>query len=256
MKVYKVIRPLLFIVFLFACEDDESVCMHYEPSPDLDIYEYPLRPGMPGWADLQTGEEMYDVTQLPESVLQSITSRGLVETCYNYPLLINMIAWPTLQRGVEAIIGIFNGFQDLAQRPDGAKALLARYREIDVSCTGGLQLGPELGAYTLYNSLFESVLAQDIYLSKLSLQERHELLGLAIGNYAKKKKLGETYVIFDLKSTSILMARIMILEKDSSFQAEINKNPDLQLFVDEIELIGSTELLDVVHYYAILFKIS
>lgn len=253
LKVFLWIGLLLFS----ACNRDDDPSPHCEPyraPAQLDVYTYPIVPGTPEWAELETGEQKYAVTQLPDSVLQTISTEGLVETILSYPLLLNMIAWPTYQRGVESIINRFNGFQELSRREDAAAALLARYEHMNPACYSGLESEAKIGAYTNNYALFEAVLAQEIYLRTFSAVQKDRLLRLALSDYAEKKRHPEIYSIFNLKSNAIIMARLMLLEKYPPFLKAMQQDDYLKVFVEHIELQGRVATIEVVVDYAKSFK--
>ncbi|NJO00385.1 MAG: hypothetical protein HC880_00715 [Bacteroidia bacterium] len=138
---------LLLLVFSCQEESPDPTCSPYTPPIYPDQYDFPLRPGMPEWAALQTGEDMYKVTQLPDSVLQEISSEGLLETCLDYPLLYNVFAYTSLQFGFTRVLSRFNGFEELGSRPDASPLLLNRYQEMDVTCFQNMS-EVEQGGYT------------------------------------------------------------------------------------------------------------
>lgn len=252
---YRSLVSTIFICLLFACDrDDERICKPHDPPSELDEYIFPLVPGMPGWADLESGEEMYAVTQLPDSVLPAITTAGLVETCYNYPLRLNMIAGTTLQNGVASVVDLFNGFQELSGRHDAASTLLERYAAMDPACLAGLQAGPELGDHTLSYSLFEAVIAQDIFLTKFSEVQQRQLLQLALEHHSKKKRYADIYGAFGLKTTAIIMARLMVLNGYPPFLDAMQQDSLIEIFVRSIELQDRLETIDIVAGYAISYN--
>ncbi|QNP54519.1 hypothetical protein H9L05_22680 (plasmid) [Hymenobacter qilianensis] len=101
-----------------ACDknDPESCTSSVVPVP-ADTYVFPIVPGTPAWATFQTGAEMVAACQLPAATLPRISTAGLVATCLTYPLLGNMLAANSLQRGTRAQLANFNGFGELQQRP-------------------------------------------------------------------------------------------------------------------------------------------
>lgn len=254
------LHPILFtyiLVLFSSCDkevDNGPKCEPYQAPVQLDVYTYPVVPGTPEWAEIQTGEEMYGVTQLPDSVLQAISTEGLVETILNYPLLLRMTAWPTYQRGVESIMELFNGFHELSRRSDGSAALLARYERMNPTCYRGLKSETEIGKHTLDYAIFEAILAQEDFLSKLSAEQKDRLLQLALEDYAEKKQHPDIYSIFNLKSTAIIMARLMDMEKYPPFLKAMQQDDYLKVFVESIELQGKVETIETVVKHAISYR--
>lgn len=248
------LKTLLWIVLLLfsACgkDDPKPNCEPYQAPAQLDVYSYPIVPGTPEWAELETGEQMVAVTQLPDSVLQNISTEGLVETCLNYPILSQISTRTILQRGVEEILGRFNGFQELSQREDAARALLERYGHMNPACYGGLATEIDMGKYTLNHAYLEAIFSQQTYLTKLSDKEKSQLMQLALSYYAEKKKHPDIYSIFNLKCSAIIMARLMLLEEYPPFLAAMQQDDYLKVFVEHIELQGRFETIEVVVGYA------
>ncbi len=253
------LRTSFWIALLLfsACDknnDPTPRCEPYEAPVQLDVYIYPIVPGTPEWAELETGEQMVAVTQLPDSVIQTISTEGLIETCLDYPLLSHVLTRSTLQRGVEETLDRFNGFQELSQREDAARDLLARYGRMDPACYGGLETEIAVGGYTLNYAYFEAIFSQQTYLTKLSDAEKDKLMQLALSYYAEKKKHPDIYSIFNLKCSAIIMARLMLLEKYSPFLDAMQRDNYLKIFVEHIELQGRVATIESVVDYANSFK--
>ena len=124
------------IFILIACKDDEpeiDTCLPFTPQVS-DQYDFPVRPGMPEWADLQSHEEMLEVFKLPLSIIETISTAGLIETCFDYPLLSLILAFDDLQIGTEQQMADFNGFQELSQRTKAGSLMLQRYEQMKPEC--------------------------------------------------------------------------------------------------------------------------
>ena len=120
---------LLSLLTLAACQKDEVPDPQLPPAP-ADSYVFPVRPGTPAWAAFTTGQQMVDACQVPTATLRSMSTAGLVYTCLDYPLLGDMLAGFTIQRGARGVMNSFNGFAELARRPEGAALLFARYQQM------------------------------------------------------------------------------------------------------------------------------
>jgi len=254
------LKIILWTVLLLfsACDKEDDLnpkCAPYQAPAQLDVYTYPLVPGMPEWAELKTGSEKYAVTQLPDSVLQIISTEGLIESCLNYPLLGNMLAYTSLQRGVKAIMLRFNGFQELTQRSDASSALLARYSNMNPACNDGLESELEIGGYSISYALYEAIISQETFLSKLSEEEKSRLLQLALNYYTEKKKYPGIFSVFNLKCSAIIMARLMLLEEHKPFLEGMQQDDYLRFFIEHIELQGRFETIEIVVDYANSFNL-
>ena len=243
--------------FFLSCQKEEvvPVCTPYEPPAGLDTYIYPLRPGTPEWVEIQTGEEKYAVTQIPDSVLQTISTEGLLETWLTYPLLYNIIAWNTLQEGIDNITEIFGGLQELGRRPNAGTVMLNRYRQMDPHCANGLALGDEVGEFTLRFAFYKSIFAQEVFLHMLSASERGELMDLVLDQYAVKASYSkEIYSFFSLKCSTIIAARLMRLAGYTPFTEAIAQDDYLRVFVEKIELQGQAASIETTIRHARIFN--
>lgn len=90
-------------------------------------YDYPVRPGMPEWAEFTDHQQMIDACEIPENILCVMSTEALVETVLDYPLLITLYAYEDFSEGFYVLANEFNGMQELLQRPDGAEVLMERY---------------------------------------------------------------------------------------------------------------------------------
>ena len=244
------------VVFL-SCQEEEvvPVCTPYEPPSGLDTYMYPLRPGMPEWAEIQTGAEMYEVTQVPDSVLQVISTEGLLETWLTYPLLGNIIAWSTLQQGIDNITETFGGLQELGRRPDAGSVMLNRYKQMNLYCIDQFTSDIEIGGFAMTFAFYEAILSQQVFLTKLSEAEQDELLDVALRNYAIKDAYSdEVYFIFDLKTSAVIAARLMQLADYAPFTKAMAQDDYLRVFVEQIELQGQVESIATTIHYANTFN--
>lgn len=86
-------------------------------------YEYPIVPGMEEWKQLDSHVKKLEACQIPEDILENLTTPALVETVMNYPLLIDMLAYDTVEIGYQAVYGNFNGLRELQERKDAITCL-------------------------------------------------------------------------------------------------------------------------------------
>jgi hypothetical protein len=97
-------------------------------------YEYPVKPGTDAWRALtQTLDAKIEASQIPEDILHALTTRALVETVLDYPLLGNMWAFDSLKTGFDSVLSYFNGLQELVNREDAVEHLAAFIDEVKAS---------------------------------------------------------------------------------------------------------------------------
>lgn len=248
----KFLKVLLIIIFIGCGKEDEINCLSFTPEAS-DRYIFPIKPGTPEWKKITDGQKLIDTLQVPEGLLKSMSSYGLVETCLDYPLLGAMMAFDTIQFGVERQMENFNGFHELVTRADAGRIMLARFKQTNVEC---MPKGDEIivGNYTLFFVYTGMVQAQFVFIDQLSSGERNELLGEALIKYNHMVLIGDPYSILNLKIEALIMARVMISEKYEPFLDEIANNESMGNFIKFGELINQLETLNTILDYATNFK--
>lgn len=90
----------------------------------VDIpYEYPVIPGTPAWNELDSLEEKIAVCHVDEALLASMTTDALLDTVLNYPLLVNIYAFSSIEMGIESVSQYFAGLPLLLAREDAMECL-------------------------------------------------------------------------------------------------------------------------------------
>lgn len=75
---------------------------------------------------------MTEAAQIPEYILNQMSTEDLVEAMLIYPLRVDLITWNTYEQGFDAVSSYFNGLQELLIREDGAQKLLEKMQSIPV----------------------------------------------------------------------------------------------------------------------------
>lgn len=91
-------------------------------------YEYPYVPGTQEWIDLGDTVNRRKASQVPEEVLEHMTTDALLLTVLDYPFLNDMYAFNTMEMGYEAVKKHCNSLREFEQRPDHLD-VLSRYCE-------------------------------------------------------------------------------------------------------------------------------
>lgn len=238
---------LLICILLLGCSgNDDTSCTSFTPQAS-DQYAFPIRPGMPEWSELTTGQAKVDVLQVPEEILLKMSTYGLVETSLDYPLLATMLVFNNIQEGTEAQIENFNGLTELTKRSDAALLMLRRFQQMDSSCPPD---GQNMGDYSLFFVYMGMLQAQNVFIEQLTSDERRELLEEALKKYSEFEKPGDTYSISNLETLGFIMARVMILENYGPFLAEMEGNNSITIFLEGIKSGLLLENLAIIRSYA------
>jgi hypothetical protein len=243
---------ILFFLYFFLSDCSKET---YIPSCYIahipDAYDYPLKPGMPGWELLNSSAEMDSVLQIPEDVLFSISTEGLIETVLSYPRFADLYFQEDIQFAFDILIEHFNGFPELLKRQDAAILLLNRYKSMEPRCQeNNWPSIPRPGSSTSFSFAFiEILLAQYDILQQLDNEDTHILLKEAIEKYEEKQVYN--YSVFSKKHTVLIAGRILFLNNYAPFMEEYSNDIYVKNFIDRIMLYSNFDTLDRVYVFAI-----
>jgi hypothetical protein len=184
-----------------------------------DAYVFPVRPGMPEWAKFESGTEMAEACQIPEDILKTISTAGLVETCLNYPFLGDITATDTYQQGIEGVTMTFNGLQELFKRPDAGMMLIERYATMDPETKYQGWSSHQERDYPSFEFLYlEVMLAQDAVLENMLREAKILLLQESLRVFRAKQN-SKHYAEHTFMLPVRLMAKVLeILDKEPLHQ--------------------------------------
>lgn len=187
-----------------------------------DAYIFPVQPGTPEWESLNSGAEMLEVCQIPESILQNMSTEGLVETCLNYPLFLNITAYDTLPKGLKQVIAGFSGLQELLRRKDAGTALLEKYKTMEPDKAYKEWLADPDSGFFLDFLYIETLFVHDTILATMSLSVKKELLQECLQKYDAMQQLSTHYGTGSLASIVLIMAKIMEKEKYAPMKQRVS----------------------------------
>lgn len=90
-------------------------------------WDYPIKPGSEEWKGFQSSMEMVDACQIPDNILNSISTKELLNICLRYPMFLDIHFANNLQDGLDIIIPSFNGLAELLNRDDCPEVLMDKY---------------------------------------------------------------------------------------------------------------------------------
>ncbi|QGY46246.1 hypothetical protein GM418_22050 [Maribellus comscasis] len=233
---------IVFISFSCGKENIEKkmnncICISF-PVPQ-DTYIYPVRPGDAEWNLLTDGYQRIKACQLPDSLLKTISTSGLIETCIDHPLLFELIFSDLqgggLQTATEKMIKSFNCLTELTERKDAGAGLLQRYTVMNPCCVeSGLS---EPGEFANSYSEYEMIFAQECFLEQLNQEELVKLLEKSLDTYNNKVKYDNYFSwIYGMNTSVFLLARCMIHLQYEPFIQEVEKSYYVKNFVNTCAL--------------------
>ncbi|MCP4220593.1 MAG: hypothetical protein GY765_38555 [bacterium] len=232
-KILIVLAIVFFGVTLFA---------HAQEEP----FRFPVKPGSEAWKNFTSHSGMLEAIQIPVERLERMSTATLVQTCLNYPLYLDLIAYNTLQEGIEAVISDFNGLRELLRRKDAAEVLFRHYEKIQPGAFNAD--GPDVtkGAYSTKQMYMEMLLAQDAMLNKLAAKERHYLLVESTKHIEAKLECPELYGLISLKTSALLMGRVLLRAENREFSRRAVNDEELKGFLNNALLKDPGLIYDIV----------
>lgn len=89
-----------------------------------NAHTYPVAPGSQEWKEM-TLEERLASCAVSQAEVKGMTTSALVETVLNYPYLLNIYAYNSINEGIQMVSSYFPGLPELVSRSDGVEALQA-----------------------------------------------------------------------------------------------------------------------------------
>lgn len=141
-----------------------------------DKYIFPDISGMNNWDSPTIVKDRLAALQIPDAVLVSMTTEGLVETCLEFPYMLDILFYGNYQNGVDALLEIFNGYRELMKRPDLIDALIEKYYRMSKDVTETNKLSDiEKGRFSYRHFVLEFMMAQDVVVDNLNEEQERSL---------------------------------------------------------------------------------
>lgn len=126
-----------FCVVIVSATDADNQNVTYTVH---EAYDYPVVPGTVEWNALTSLEEKASACAVDEDLMAAMTTSALLETVLNYPMLVNIYAFNSIEAGVRSVSKYFSGIQLLAEREDAVTCILQHtqamtYAEDDATAT-------------------------------------------------------------------------------------------------------------------------
>jgi len=214
------------------CATSKNWAFIYEFGEALDMYDFPILPV--AWGD-QTLADRYAALQIPNAVLPVISTEGLLETCLNYPYLLNMYLSDNFQQGFERLVAQFCGFPEFFVRLDFTNVLLKKYRNFADDIIGILLLELEYHEKTQISFLdffLEIMLAQDTVLKNLSKEKEKQLILLSLEHKKIKQSYPNIFAGIHIVSRNLLYAKLLMNDSDFIFE-DAEKEKWLSYFIQQ-----------------------
>lgn len=209
-------------------------------------YEFPIKPGTSAWQELTTKKQMLEVSQIPDYILASLSSRDLLALIIKHPLALDHFAYNDIEAGFSAFIASFNGVKIFLKRPDASKILLEEYAKLSSQKEyHGTVITSDLITKPIFKmGIIELLMSQDIILDEL---KKDKSFGKWISPKIRSKlKQNTDFKFYSLSTSKVLLANYLMKTKvlsPTKSQLPSQKTRKLILSLDESVnwLISMTE---------------
>lgn len=213
----------------------------------VDVYEFPVRPGMDEWKNFKTNAEQLEACQIPEDILSRISTEGLVKTCLDYPKSIDFLYYSDLPTGINKVISRFNGLRELMRRPRTASILLEEYKAVDPDSVQSKSSLMSKGSYVFRIMLIELLLGHEEILPKLKKEEKKVLLEECLIKHEKKQRYPSFFGLMQFKTMGMLIGRILLSEDYKDFVDKYDENSMYKLFLEDKIPTDRQILNEIIH---------
>jgi hypothetical protein len=192
-------------------------------------YDFPVKPGTPAWKAFHTHAEKINACQIPDSILQHLSTKALITTCLNYPLNIDMFCYDDFQIGFQAVSSNFNGLMELLKRADISKELLPAYEKTKDADLPPRESVSQAGKYMR----MEMLLAQPEVIGSFDTLDAMRLLRECWKKFSKKASRPDVFSCFTLSTACLVMSRILYNLKNIHGRTDISLSDETLIFLEK-----------------------
>lgn len=132
---------------------------------------YPKQPGSKAWKSAETHKELVELVQIPEGIIEDLSTEELLEAVENNPLF-SFDIYDSVELGIEQMCSNFNAMDDLLQREDAAQAAWKHFVNNQVSEE---VLEEDANKYRNNYLLEKYIMEHNDFYDELSEEDRKEL---------------------------------------------------------------------------------
>ena len=224
----------------------------YSQTNSKDMYEFPVR-GHEEWWQL-TVEQRIAALQIPDVVLETISTEGLLETCLAYPYLINVIFCDDYQQGFEGLTAEFNGFREIFKRSDMMNVLIEKYKNFPLEVKDiRLLQESEQGGFSFRHFVLELMLAQDAVFKNLSAEQEEQLFVLTLEHKQMRQDYSDIFGNLNEVPFNLLYAKKITSDPTVIFDNMELKNALLD-FIQSPGIPGQSIMDYIEDYVSVKYK--
>ena len=202
---------LLLLLVFCRCTNDMSIVenednftiSHSTCFPTVsDKYVYSIVPGMVEWQQLNSTDDAYQLCQLPDDVLKSISTSGLIDALIHAPLFtgFSLLSGSASALKWHAHYDRFNSAKELFERKDAGNSLVAYHKLVCFDCFVDTPEGYR--EYERMNGL-EILFTRQEILDQMGHEKKKEAVASLLSNYEQH----------DFRHSLVSVAHIMLADK-------------------------------------------
>ncbi len=214
---------LFLTVFLSSCRKSDILdCSCISKTDVSDKYIYPIKGGSVEWnaAGLAGGlDSIYKICQVPENILQSMSTQGLIQTLETNPTLLNMLLRDNLFLGRNEVLSRLNVSWELNKRSDAGIKIMEYYNQKNPCCVENILSDIDKGGFANNWHYFDMICSQDSLINKLDLPNKKNFVKIILSKYSIQLKYPNTFG--STKTTSVLILSNIL--KSANYQPYVNE---------------------------------
>jgi hypothetical protein len=212
-KVYATSKNWVLIYQLGDMQHQKSSSVSDGRKKIEDKYEFSIKPGTSAWNRIESISERIKALQIPDAVLHSISTEGLLETCLEFPYLVDIFFYENYQKGFDELMDEFNGFRELFKRTELANVLIDRYfwMSEDIATAKTLD-NVGKGKFSFRHFVLEFMLAQDEVLKNMNEELEDTLFLLVLEQKKLKNNNPDIFSSLNELPTTLLYAKKAVSE--------------------------------------------
>lgn len=127
-RILKAIGVLaLVLCVLPGCGVNAQENEGWEKNSQTGKYEFPVTVYDNEWKNFETLVQKQEACDIPNEILNELSTEELVDLVLEYPLLVNIFAFSDVDEGIEKVSETFSGLKELMSREDAGNVLIKAF---------------------------------------------------------------------------------------------------------------------------------
>ena len=181
-------------------------------SQEKVTWDYPIKPGSEEWCKIDNYFDRLELLNIPENILENITTKELVALCLQYPQMELAFTRNSSIEGISFLASMFNGFAELLSRADAGNELFEYYKKMGASQYSVLDKTEKV-KHKMDFIIIELALSSPAVLTNMESKNRLELLKDTYKKYEEKSINWKKFYFEQISPNLLIMARIIEIDR-------------------------------------------